>query len=216
MDEVKTLYEDARLLAVDKPAGRVVIAGRGETGPPLAAELSEKAGRKLFVVHRLDRDTSGVLLLAKDAATHRELSMLFAAHEVSKRYVALAKGRVAGPLLIDRPLAPFGSGRWGVKDGGKPSTTDVRVLEGFGERATLVEASPTTGRRHQIRVHLYSAGHPVLGDPLYGRPGDPAQAAPRLMLHASSLELDLGGKRFRCAAPLPADFEAFLAALRAG
>lgn len=209
------LFEDARLLAVDKPAGRVVVAGRGEVGTPLVAELSLGAGRKLFVVHRLDRETSGVLLLAKDPATHRELCALFEARSVEKSYLALAAGAVAGPLVLDLPLAEFGSGRVGVRVGGKPSLTEVRPVESIGTRATLVEARPRTGRRHQVRAHLYAAGHPILGDPLYGRPGEPAQRAPRLMLHAASLAFELGGRRFAVSAASPADFEGWLATLRA-
>lgn len=208
------LYEDARLLAVDKPAGRVVIQGRGEVGTPLDEECSRRAGAKLFVVHRLDRETSGVLLFAKDAATHRELSGLFEGRAVEKSYLALACGTISRPLTVDRPLAEYGSGRVGVRAGGKASLTEVRPLEALGTRATLIEARPRTGRRHQIRVHLYAAGHPILGDPLYGTPKDAAQRASRLMLHAKRVSFELAGRRFEVDCSPPEDFEDCLAALR--
>lgn len=210
------LYEDDRLLLVDKPAGRLVIAGRGEGGdPPLVEELSSRRGRKLYVVHRLDRDTSGVLAFAKDPEAHRELCASFEGRSVRKRYAAAVLGRVAGPLVLDQPLAEFGSGRSGVKPGGRPSRTEVRPLETFGDRATLVEAEPRTGRRHQVRVHLYASGHAVLGDPLYGKPQGAPLRPPRLMLHAASLAFRFRGRRFDVSAPMPPDFEGFLDSLRA-
>ena len=216
VEGLRILFEDERLLVVDKPAGWLVIAGRGaQDEEPLLEQAAREGGCKLFVVHRLDRETSGALLFAKDAATHARVCALFERHGVEKVYWALAQGRLAGPRLMDQPLAAFGSGRWGVKPGGKPSRTELRPLECFGERAAWVEARPQTGRRHQVRVHLYAAGHPVLGDRLYGKPGEWSRRAPRLMLHAARVTFKLGGRRFEAAAPLPADFDALMKELRA-
>ena len=225
------LFEDERLLVVDKPAGRLVIPGRApqvrapqgrapqgrgaEDQEPLVLEASRRAGGKVFVVHRLDRETSGALVFAKDAATHARLCALFESHAVAKVYWALAQDRLTGSRVMDQPLAAFGSGRWGVKPGGKPSRTELRPLEDFAGRATLVEARPLTGRRHQVRVHLYAAGHPVLGDRLYGKPGEWSLRAPRLMLHAARISFKLGARRFEASAALPADFEALMKELRA-
>lgn len=212
---VPILHQDERLLVVDKPAGVLVVPGRGEgRAAPLARTLGEALGLRLFVVHRLDRETSGVLVFAKDAETHRALCALFGGREVLKTYLAAVAGRWGRPRLLDQPLRQFGSGRSGVSQGGKPSATEVREVEAFGSAASLVEAKPRTGRRHQVRVHLYAAGHPVLGDTLYGKPGELSKRAPRLMLHASQVAFTLGGKPFAAQAPLPADFSAFLARLR--
>ncbi|MBI4424096.1 MAG: RluA family pseudouridine synthase [Elusimicrobia bacterium] len=217
MSDVPVLYEDERVLLVDKPAGRLVIPGRGAGEPPaLVEELSARLGRKLFVVHRLDRETSGALAFAKDAPAHRELSGLFAAHRVAKAYLAAVQGSWDRRRVLEQPLGTFGSGRCGVRADGKPSRTDAAPVELFGGRASLVQVEPKTGRRHQVRVHLFAAGHPILGDPLYGKPEEWSRRAPRLMLHAWRLEFSLAGKRLRVQAPLPADFESFLSELRSG
>ncbi|MBI4349685.1 MAG: RluA family pseudouridine synthase [Elusimicrobia bacterium] len=215
MMSVAILYQDERLLAVDKPSGVLVVPGRGGgSAAPLAATLGETLGLRLFVVHRLDRDTSGVLLFAKDAGTHRALCAKFESREARKTYLAAVAGKWGKPRLLEEPIRQFGSGRSGVSLDGKPSATEVREVDGFGERASLVEASPKTGRRHQVRVHLYAAGHPVLGDPLYGKPGEWSKRAPRLMLHASRLSFELDGKPFAAQAPMPPDFTMFLSELR--
>src|SRR5262249_9052012 len=124
------------------------------------------------VVHRLDRDTSGVLLFALSAAAHRALSMAFESGRVEKNYLALVRGQLHSPLEIDFPLAAARRGRTRrarPEEGGKPRVTRIRPLEQF-ETATLVEAQPLTGRAHQIRVHLLEAGHPLLVDPQYRQP----------------------------------------------
>lgn len=139
-------------------------------------------------MHRLDRDTSGLILLARDAGTHRALSAAFAERRVRKTYLARVEGLpVARGGWIDQPLARLASRppRYGVvpvAGGGKPALTRWRLLE-RGPCSSLVVLQPHTGRSHQLRVHLAALGHPVLGDPLYG---DPA-AAPRLQLHAAGL-----------------------------
>ena len=208
MAELQILFEDETALAVAKPAGRPTIPGRGDIGEPVSAELARRAGRPLFVVHRLDLDASGVLLFAKTAEAHRRLSLDFEARRVRKTYLALVQGAVGADGAVDRPLRAFGSGRMGTAADGKPSLTRYAVRKA-GRGCTLLAAEPVTGRRHQIRVHLYSLGHPILGDRLYGEPR-PVGGAPRLMLHALSLEAP-GLPPLSC--PPPEDFESVLRSL---
>lgn len=186
---VPVVYEDAEVLAVCKPAGRAVIAGRGLAQEPLVCELSRARGAKLWVVHRLDRAASGLLLFAKTAAAHRRLCDAFSSRRAEKLYQAAVLGRLEGCGEVNVPIKEYGSGRMGTGAGGKEARTAWRTLEA-GARATLLELTPLTGRRHQLRVHLYSLGHPILGDPLYGKPL-PVGGFARLLLH--SLELRLPG-----------------------
>lgn len=183
----RVVYEDAEVLAVSKPAGRAVIPGRNLPEEPLAAQLSRERGERLWVVHRLDRAASGLLVLARSAAAHKRLSAAFEERRAKKTYLAVVSGRLEGRGRVDKALKEFGSGRMGAGPGGKPSLTEWRCLEA-GARASFLEVAPVTGRRHQIRVHLYALGHPILGDPLYGAPL-PVGGLPRLMLHAVALEL---------------------------
>lgn len=200
MSGLRVLHEGAGLLVVAKPAGVLVIPGRGEGGSSLREQLEEQLGRKVFVVHRLDRDTSGVLVFALDAERHRVLSQAFESGQVKKRYRALVEGRVEAPQLVDAALTAGRKGRMRVArpgEQGKPSRTRVRPVETFA-RASLVEAEPLTGRTHQIRVHLLHMGHPLLVDHQYGRAepltakelggdGDAVVLA-RTPLHAARLE----------------------------
>ncbi len=219
MTGLRVLHEGAGLLVVAKPAGVLVIPGRGEGGPSLRELLEARTGRKIFVVHRLDRDTSGVLVFALDADRHRALSQAFEAGQVRKRYLALVEGRVEAPRLVDAALVPARKGRMRVArpgEAGKPSRTRVRPVEVFA-RGSLVEAEPLTGRTHQIRVHLREMGHPLLVDHQYGRAeplterelggeGDGVVLA-RTPLHAVRLEWpELPGVEARVLeAPLPED-----------
>ncbi|MBI4396046.1 MAG: RNA pseudouridine synthase [Elusimicrobia bacterium] len=192
MKPLNVLYEDPRLIAVSKPAGQLTIPGRGPSlEEPLREQVSAHIGGKAFVVHRLDREASGLVLFAKDAETHRRVSQQFESRRVKKTYLALVLGP-AGPAggTIDSPLREFGSGRMGVDPRGKASLTRYRVLERL-PKAALLEVMPVTGRRHQIRVHLYSIGHPILGDARYGNER-PVGNAPRLMLHACRMALERG------------------------
>jgi RluA family pseudouridine synthase len=199
------LHEDERLIAVDKPAGRLVIPGRGADEKTLRIEVEEHLGSKAFVVHRLDREASGLVLFAKDAATHRKLCAAFETRKIHKRYRAIVLGRVVKNGVVDSPIRTFGSGRMGVGGTGKPSRTLYRVLDPLSD-STLLEATPETGRRHQIRVHLYSIGHPILGDLIYGDPR-PVGGAPRLMLHAFDLRFELDGRRYELRCEPPTNFE---------
>lgn len=188
MSGLKVLFEDARVLAVEKPSGTLVIPGRGDTAPTLQQLASARLGRKALVVHRLDREASGLVLFAKTAAAHAALNGAFERRETSKLYLALVAGALAGEGTVDAPLREFGSGRTGVAPDGKPSVTLYKAL-GPRPGGTLVEIRLITGRRHQIRAHLASLGHPLLGDPLYGPPPRPVGGARRLMLHAWKLSI---------------------------
>jgi tRNA pseudouridine32 synthase/23S rRNA pseudouridine746 synthase len=197
---LEVVYEDERLIAVAKPAGVAVAAG-GRVAPEetLQARVAEHIGGKAYIVHRLDRETSGVMAFAKTAESHRQLSLQFERREVTKRYLALVDGHVDGREgEIAAPLCEFGSGRVGVDPSGREARTVWKLREQLGD-ADLLDVTPVTGRRHQIRVHLYSIGHPVIGDTRYGELR-PVGGAPRLMLHA--LELGFAdGLNFRADPP---------------
>ena len=192
-------------------------------GRRAGAEPSEPGdGRRARpgLVHRLDKGTSGVLVIAKTDAAHRDLSRQFRAHSVHRVYLALVAGAVRRGGLIERALGRDARDRRRVSTR-SPATrravTEYRVAERLGPDATLVEARPRTGRTHQIRVHLASIGHPVLGDASYGTAAaDPA--LPRPMLHAAVLGFThpASGDYTEYHAPLPADMEAAVARCRAG
>lgn len=207
------VHEDARLIACDKPCGVPVIPGRGPAaGEPLVEAASRHLGGKAYIVHRLDAATSGLVIFGKDPESHRRLCLLFEERRVRKSYRAAVAGTVEKDGEIDRPLRAYGSGRMGVAPDGKPSRTRYGVLERLQD-ATLLELFPETGRRHQLRAHLFSIGHPVLGDGLYGH-DRPVGGAGRLMLHARTLAFDLDGPVDLEAPPGP-DFESVLSSLRA-
>ena len=225
------LFEDDDLYAVDKPEGLPVIPERIARGPCAVEIAAGQAGRRLFVVHRLDRDTSGVLLFAKNAAAHRHLNGEFEHRRARKTYAALAEGRMpASDGKVTAPIRPFGSGRMGVdRRRGKPCLTHYRVVRFAGECTELL-AHPVTGRRHQIRVHLYHLGHPIVGDRRYGpphsagvepsdatRPGPERPQADRLMLHARSLAIrPPSGEPVHVTSPLPESYVAILTRLGGG
>lgn len=230
MTQLRVLHQGEGYVAVEKPPGLLVIPGRGEESGPSAREFLEaQLGQKVFVVHRLDKDTSGVLLFALEAAAHRTLSMAFEAGRVEKHYLALAVGNLAEPLDVKTPLAPARRGRMRpAKPGedGKAALTLLRPLEHFG-LATLVDAQPLTGRTHQIRVHLLSVGHPLLVDPQYGgRPkelserdlggGSDAVVLTRTPLHATRVTLPAleGIRAVTLESPAPDEMAAALALLR--
>jgi tRNA pseudouridine32 synthase / 23S rRNA pseudouridine746 synthase len=211
------LLDDGRLLAVDKPEGIPCIPDRRGTPGHLRQVLEEETGRRLLVVHRLDTDTSGLVVFAQDPDMHRWLSIQFQEHKVVKEYTALAAGSPEPPEgIIDRPLRRFGSGRTAVDpSSGKPAATVYRLMESIG-RWSLLSLHPLTGRTHQIRAHLYSIGHPVAGDFMYG---DRAfqSGFPRLMLHATRLEIPMpDGSVTRLHSPPGGSFESVLEACRKG
>ncbi|MBL0058041.1 MAG: RluA family pseudouridine synthase [Elusimicrobia bacterium] len=209
---MEILYQDERVFVVHKPTGQNVIPGRGpESGPCLKDEAAAHFGGKVFVVHRIDRETSGIVLFARDAAAHRFLNGAFEGRHIQKEYLAAVQGDPAPAKgSVGVPLRLFGSGRVAAGPGGKPCRTDYETWARW-EGGALLLVRPVTGRRHQIRAHLAGIGHPVLGDPLYGPPPRPVGGAPRLMLHAGRLAFPHpdGGTRTVCCDP-PEAFRAFV------
>jgi RluA family pseudouridine synthase len=210
---VRVLFENADFLAADKPEGVVSVAEAGKGGLPEL--LKDVFPGKLYPVHRLDREASGVIVYAKNADAHRHLNGQFDRREVRKTYLAVALGAIeANRGSIKAPIREFGSGRMGVDvRRGKPSSTEWKIAERL-DGATLVRVNPATGRRHQIRVHLYHIGHPIVGDLKYG--DQTLQGLyPRLMLHALAIEFDLpSGERVTVEAPAPKSFEDVCGGLR--
>lgn len=196
--EPKVIYEDEHVIVLDKPAGLLSMA-KGEYCPE---KTLEDYG---LLVHRLDRDTSGVVILAKDADTQKFLRRQFQDRKTHKTYYAIVEGTPKlNEAMIDLPIARNlkRPNTFRVDANGKASQTYYRALKSNGEYS-LLELKPTTGRTHQLRVHLKYLGHPILGDPVYGdRGGD------RLYLHAKALEITLpGGERRVFEADLPQEFE---------
>jgi len=214
---ISILYEDGDIVAVDKPEGLAAIPERRPQRRSLLEILQARRRERLYIVHRLDKETSGVILFARTAEAHRRLNQQFEHRLVAKTYLAVVHGAIDDDEgVIEAGLRQFGSGRVAVDpQRGKASTTEFRVQERF-KASTLVEAHPRTGRRHQIRVHLYHLGHSILGDPLYG---DKTKQSyyPRLMLHAQTIELKLrSGKNLTLEAPTPESFQAVLDAAATG
>jgi len=208
---IPILFEDDGIVAVDKPEGLAAIPERRPQGGSLLELLEARRAEKLYVVHRIDKETSGLIVFARNAGLHRWLCRQFEGRTVAKTYLALCHGTIADDRgTIDGPLRQFGSGRVGVDtERGKPSVTEFEVRRRLGA-FTLVAAYPRTGRRHQIRVHLYHLGHPIVGDPLYG---DKAiqQGFGRLMLHAWRLSVPLpSGRTLTLEAPVPESFAGVL------
>jgi 23S rRNA pseudouridine1911/1915/1917 synthase len=225
------VYEDDDLLIVDKPSGLVVHPSPGHhDGDTLVNALLARAGGAEYggiagvarpgIVHRLDRDTSGLLMVAKHDAAQRSLMTQLKARRVRKTYQALVQGNVGAAVgRIEAPIGrdPKHRTRMAVVPDGRESTTGYRVRERFAEW-TLLELDLVTGRTHQIRVHLDAIGHPVAGDPVYGtgtsRRGPDGLG--RLFLHAWRLELAApsDGHLIRATAPLPDELETVLEGLR--
>ena len=229
------IWADESLLCINKPPGLPTLPDGYEPGAPhLKALLADQFG-ELWIVHRLDRETSGLLLLARTQDAHLLLSLQFEARKVEKVYHALVSGNPAwDERKVSLPLrADAGRAHRTVIDArqGKPALTHLKVLERFGIY-TLIEARPETGRTHQVRVHLASQGFPVAVDPLYGKGeaiylsrikprykasrGDERPLLDRLGLHALSLKVDhpQSGERLELVAPYPKDLETVLKNLR--
>jgi len=204
------LFENPDLLAVEKPIGLATIFERQKETHCLIHAIRESTGIPLMVVHRLDKDVSGVVVFAKHPAAHRSLNLRFDRREVHKTYFAVVHGAMENERgKIEKPIRQFGSGRMGVDEAkGKESTTEYFV-ETTNKRYTLVRLKPLTGRRHQLRVHLYSIGHPIVGDPIYGDKTIQKEY-PRLMLHAQRIEFEWDGETLRIESPLPKEFREYL------
>jgi RluA family pseudouridine synthase len=217
MLELPTLYLDEYLLVVDKPAGLPTLPdGYDPSAPCLINRLQQQYDR-VWVVHRLDKETSGVIVLARSAEVHRALNMAFGSREVRKVYDAIVIGAPHwNEHLIDLPLRPDGDRRHRTvidRQRGKPAVTRLRVVERFTRHA-LIEARPETGRAHQIRAHLAAIDLPLAGDALYGGRGTALIA--RTALHARAIELEHPATHepLRVEAPYPPDFARALQQLR--
>lgn len=213
--DFETLYSDEHIIVVNKPAGIPVLPdGWDKDAPYLVKMLKEEFG-KLWIVHRLDKSTSGVMVFARDAETHRVLNIQFENHEAQKIYHAIVEGNPKWDEKITKfPLrANVGHKHRTMVDdkNGKPSETRFRVIKRYQD-AVLIEAQPMTGRTHQVRVHAYALGYPLLGDTLYGASKTDLIARPAL--HAHSLTLELNGERVTFTAPYPDDFRATLERLK--
>lgn len=227
---IEKLYEDDDLIIVNKPAGMLVVPDRyNHELPSLNRSLEAKLGQKIWVVHRLDRDTSGVICFAKNEHAHRYLSILFQERDVNKFYAGLVTGIVIPPEgRIEGAIAehPAANGKMIVAKKGKMAVTDYKVVEQW-PLYSLLQFQIHTGRTHQIRVHMQSIGHPIVCDELYGD-GQPFMLSQikrkyrmsekeevekpllsRLALHAYRIEFDKeDGAHISAEAPLPRDMAA--------
>jgi len=192
------IHQDEHLLVLDKPSGLLSVPGRGPDKQDCLSKRVQDLYPEALIVHRLDRDTSGLLLMARGIEAQRRLSKLFETRHIHKRYLAVVAGHPAhtqaatmadadgwrsidGPILLDWERRPLHI----IHPDGKASRSRWRVLQS-NDSASLIELEPVTGRTHQLRVHLQSIGHPMLGDSLYAPPEVQA-LSPRLLLHAHTL-----------------------------
>lgn len=221
------VHEDDDIIVIDKPAGLVVHPGNGQPSGTLLNALLHHAPQlaeipRAGIVHRLDKDTSGLLVVARTLTAQTDLVRQLQARSVKRHYLALALGRVERDGTIDAPMGRHAVQRTRmavVKSGGKEARTHYLVRERF-DKCSLLECRLETGRTHQIRVHLASVGHPLAGDPVYGRAksGDPRlDAFPRQALHAWRLALrhPASGAEMSWESALPGDFAKLLESLRA-
>ena len=216
---LKAIYETESFALFDKPSGLLVHPSSRYTPYSLIDEVKFHYGKDANIVHRIDQETSGLLLAAKDKESERKLKMMFESRDVKKRYMALVKGKIEEAFLIDEPIHRHHDQDAIVKimmeidPQGKPSQTYIRPLTYFPKQdMTLVSAEPHTGRQHQIRVHLFHVKHPIIGDPLYNVPLEIASdfldkkltpedrikysQASRLLLHAYHLEFEFEGLNY--------------------
>lgn len=227
---LEVLLQDDDVVAVAKPAGEPVIPARGEDAREcVQRRLERQVGRRLWVVHRIDRDASGVVLFAANAGAHRALSLAFEHRQVHKTYVALVAGRLSPPEgRVDVALHAARKGKTRPASPGEPQAQPAvteyateRVFALGDEAVSQVEARPLTGRHHQIRVHLRFLGAPILFDERYGRGRLPTALAgapaARLALHARRIDAPAprGEGRLVVECPLAADLEALVAWLEA-
>ncbi len=203
---LEVLHDDHEIVVLNKPAGLLSVPGKGAHLADCLLTRVQQAYPTALLVHRLDRDTSGVMIFALTPHAQRHLGLQFEKRQAKKTYVARVWGRLEPktgtvdlPLIVDWPNRPR---QMVCHKTGRPAVTDWRVLR-YGKDETRVRLLPQTGRSHQLRVHIMALGHPILGDPLYA--GGAAREFPRLMLHSEELRLrhpDGGaGMRFRAKAP---------------
>jgi tRNA pseudouridine32 synthase/23S rRNA pseudouridine746 synthase len=190
-DPLDLIHQDHAILIVNKPAGLLSVPGKGDHLADCLLARVQAVFPEALLVHRLDMDTSGVMVFARDAAAQRHLGMQFEKRQIKKTYIARVWGHVADtaghidlPLIVDWPNRP----RQHVNfETGKPAQTDWRRIRVEGDGTTRMRLFPKTGRSHQLRVHMLALGHPILGDVFYAT--GPARDFPRLMLHSESLKL---------------------------
>ena len=215
IDRIKILFEDDAVMVVDKPAGLLTIATETERERTVYTALrarasAKKPAEKIFIVHRLDREASGLLVFAKTIEAKEKLQEQFKSHSAGRRYVAVVEGQVKGEdfsirsyLAENSAFRVYSTRKTGV---GKLAITHVRVVK-RNSKTTLVQVRLETGRKHQIRVHLAERGHPIVGDKMYGSRTNPIR---RLALHGEYLSFrhPVTGKRVEFEAKYPSTFEA--------
>ena len=218
--KLKVIYEDEDILVIDKPSGLVVHPGAGNLCGTLVnallaytKNLSDVNPQRPGIVHRLDKETSGVMVVAKNNPAHLRLVRQFSTHRIKRKYIAIVKGKVeCDEGIIDLPIGRHKRDfkRQAVSFvNSRPAITNYKVLRRFADYTTLLELSPQTGRTHQLRVHLAHLGHPILGDSKYGTAAQPD--FPRLALHALELEFShpKTKKSLSFSSELPAEFTKF-------
>ena len=226
------VYEDSDIIVVNKPRGMVVHPAAGNYSGTLVSALLYHCGDSLSgiggvlrpgIVHRIDKDTSGLLVVAKNDAAHLFLSEQLKTHSISRIYHAIALGRIDEARTVDKPIGrnPSDRKKMAIVAGGREAITHITPIENFDAGLCYVTCSLETGRTHQIRVHMQSIGHPLLGDPLYGQEKNPAERKYGKLvsgqcLHAKELELihPVTKEKMHFSCPLPDDFSAVLTALR--
>jgi 23S rRNA pseudouridine1911/1915/1917 synthase len=235
---IRLVYADEHILVVDKPAGLTTVRHAGERAelgrrqkylPPTLVDLlpqlvKARPGERFRAVHRLDKETSGLLVLARTPRAERELGLQFRKHSIERHYLALVRGQARDERIESYLVDNRGDGRRGsgAADEGQHAVTHVKVLETFGH-FSLVQCALESGRTHQVRIHLGERGTPLCGEriydrPLHGRPLPDPSGTKRPLLHAASLTLDhpVTGKRLTWRAPLPKDMQDCLRRWRAG
>lgn len=211
IENINLLYSDPDIIAVDKPEGIASISENDTSIETIHSLLEKKFEQKIYIVHRIDKEVSGIILFAKNPETHKYLNRLFESRSIKKNYTALVHGSIKNDSgRIDKPIREFGSGRMGIDEkNGKRSITDYKLLKRY-KNFSLLDISIITGRRHQIRVHLYSIDHPIAGDLRYGDKNIQCEF-PRLMLHAGRIEFELkSGKKILIESRLPDSFMDYL------
>jgi len=207
---IQILHFDEHILVINKPANLPVLPDGWEPDAPYLVKMLEEEHGKIWVVHRLDKITSGVMVFARTAEAHRELNRQFEQHEVEKIYHAVVEGVPPWDEHTARHMLQTNVGRKHrtvvVRKKGKPSETHFKVLE-RGQAEALVEAHPKTGRTHQVRVHLSALGFPILGDILYGAQETDLIARPALHALALTFTHPIAKERVTYSAPIPNDMQ---------
>jgi 23S rRNA pseudouridine1911/1915/1917 synthase len=211
---------DEKFVVFDKPSGMLIHPQNRHTEYSLIDELKAQFGMEANIAHRIDQETSGLVLCAKDKKSEVDIKMMFQERDMKKKYLAMVHGELKDELRIDAPLLRYDDEKSAlvrmvvkVDPSGKESLTHVRPLKYFPDfNMTMIECSPHTGRQHQIRVHMFHVKHPIVGDPVYGQSEDNVvkyldreldrdtrvklSGARRLLLHANELEFELYGKNY--------------------